>query len=55
MAFFSFSIDHKPPKGQSGQKWMQNINFLKAMQNTQYKPWKMAKNTKLKALKMDVK
>ena len=32
MAFFSFSIDHIPPKGQSGQKWMQNINLLKVMQ-----------------------
>ena len=32
MAFFSFSIDHIPLKGQSGQKWMQNINFLKVMQ-----------------------
>ena len=31
MAPFSFSIDHLLPKGQSGQKLMQNINFLKVM------------------------
>ena len=55
MDVFSFSIDHVPPEGQSDQKWMQNINFLKAMQNTQYKPQNMAKNTKLEALKMNVK
>ena len=32
MALFTFSIDHIPPEGQSGQIWMQNINFLKVMQ-----------------------
>ena len=32
MDFFSLSIDHISLEGQSGQKWMQNINFLKVMQ-----------------------
>ena len=55
MAFFSFFINLILPEGQSGQKWMQNINFLKVMQKYTVKPRNMAENTKLKALKMNVK
>ena len=55
MDFFSLSIDHISLEGQSGQKWMQNINFLEVMQKYTVKNKNMVKNTKLKALKMNVK
>ena len=48
MAFFLFFINHIPPEGQSGQKWMQNINFLKVMQKYTVKTTEYGQNHKMK-------
>ena len=48
MDLFTFSNDHIPPEGQSGQKWMQNINFLKVMQKYTVKTMQYGQKYKMK-------